>query len=42
MKNMGFPSHLIYLIATLYQNQQAAVRVDGEKSELLEAQIGVR
>jgi len=42
MKNMGFPSHLIYLIATLYQNQQAAVRVNGETSEWFEVQKGVR
>ena len=42
MKNIGFPSNLIYLIATLYQNQQAAVRVNGETSEWFEVQKGVR
>ena len=42
MKNIGFFSHLIYLIATLYQNQQAAVRVNGETSEWFEVQKGVQ
>ena len=36
MKKMGFPCHFVALIASLYQNQQSAVRtggVNGLKSE---------
>ena len=42
MAQMGFPKHLIRLIESLYQNQEAAVRVDGETSEWFNVGKGVR
>ena len=33
MREMGFPKHLTHLIETLFHEQQAAVRVEGEISE---------
>ena len=42
MAQMGFPRHLIRLIESLYQNQEAAVRVEGETSEWFSVGKGVR
>ena len=42
MTEMGFPRHLVRLIKTLYLNQEAAVRVDGETSEWFKVGKGVR
>ena len=39
---MGFPIHLTQLIEELYQDQQAAVKIEGELSEWFEVQSGVR
>ncbi|BFZ26094.1 hypothetical protein BsWGS_29133 [Bradybaena similaris] len=42
MGNMGFPQHLISLIISLYQEQEAAVRIEGETSDWFTVQRGVR
>ena len=42
MIEMGFPRHLVRLIESLYENQEAAVRVDGETSEWFGVGKGVR
>lgn len=42
MKGMGFPTHLIHLIESLYHEQKAAVRTAGETSTWFEVQKGVR
>merc|ERR1711963_998821 len=42
MIEMGFPRHLVRLIESLYDSQEAAVRVDGETSEWFEVGKGVR
>ena len=39
---MGFPCHLVELIASLYQNQQSAVRPSGGDTEWFEIGRGVR
>ena len=39
---MGFSKHLVRLIESLYLNQEAAVRVDGEMSEWFKVGKGVR
>jgi len=42
MIEMGFSKHLVRLIESLYIDQEAAVRVDGETSEWFEVGKGVR
>ena len=42
MKKMGFPCHLVELIASLYQNQQSAVRTSGGETERFEIGRGLR
>jgi hypothetical protein len=42
MKIMGFPTHVIHLIESLYHDQKAAIRIDGETTEWFEVQKGVR
>ena len=42
MIEMGFSRHLVRLIESLYENQEAAVRVDGEDSEWFNVGKGVR
>ena len=42
MKDMGFPLHIIRLIKPLYQDQQAAVRVNSETSDWFSVEKGVR
>ena len=42
MLEMGFSRHLVRLIESLYENQEAAVRVDGEDSEWFSVGKGVR
>ena len=42
MLEMGFSRHLVRLIESLYVDQEAAVRVDGEMSEWFEVGKGVR
>ena len=42
MLEMGFPKHLIRLIESLYHEQEAAVRVEGETSEWFSVGKGVR
>ena len=42
MAEMGFPRHLIRLIESLYLNQEAAVRIDGETSTWFNVGKGVR
>ena len=39
---MGFPCHLVEFIASLYQNQQSAVRTSGGDTEWFEIRRGVR
>ena len=42
MIEMGFSRHLVRLIESLYENQEAAVRVEGETSEWFNVGKGVR
>ena len=42
MLKMGFPAHLVSLIAGLYENQKATVRWNGEHSEYFNISKGVR
>ena len=42
MSTMGFPKHLIKLIANLYQGQKATIRWNNEHSKFFEIQKGVR
>ena len=42
MQEMGFPLHIVHLIGSLYQEQQAAVRSESGISEWFEVQKGVR
>ena len=42
MIEMGFSKHLVRLIESLYADQEAAIRVDGETSEWFEVGKGVR
>jgi len=42
MLDMGYPAHLVDLLAKLYKSQKAAVRVAGEISEWFSIQKGVR
>ena len=42
MIEMGFSRHLVRLIESLYEYQEAAVRVDGEDSEWFNVGKGVR
>ena len=42
MIEMGFPRHLVRLIESLYESQEAAVRIEGETSEWFEVGKGVR
>ena len=42
MLEMGFSRHLVRLIESLYENQEAAVRVDGEDSKWFSVGKGVR
>jgi len=40
--DMGFPPHLVQLLSSLYRNQKAAVRLNGEISEWFRIYNGVR
>jgi len=40
--DMGFPPHLVQLLSSLYRNQKAAVRLNGEISEWFRIYKGVR
>ena len=42
MKKMGFPCHLVELVASLYQNQQSVVRTSGGDTEWFEIRRGMR
>jgi len=42
MLDMGFPSHLVQLLSSLYKNQKASVRIAGVLSEWFSIQKGVR
>ena len=42
MNDMGFPKHITRLIAELYKDQEAAVKVEGARSEWFNVQKGVR
>ena len=42
MKNVGYPPHLIHLLAELYQQQKAKVKVTGAVSEIFHINKGVR
>jgi hypothetical protein len=42
MLDMGFPTHIVHLIKSLYQEQQAAVRTESGTSDWFEVQKGVR
>ena len=42
MIDMGFSRHLVKLIESLYESQEAAVRVDGETSDWFNVGKGVR
>ena len=42
MINMGFPEHLVSLIANLYTNQKATIRWNGEHCEFFNIRKGVR
>lgn len=42
MLDMGYPPHLVNLLAQLYKSQKAAVRIAGEMSEWFSIQKGVR
>ena len=42
MINMGFPKHLVSLIANLYTNQKATIRWNGEHCEFFNIRKGVR
>ena len=39
---LGFPKHLVLLISTLYTNQQATIRWDGQNTEFFNIEKGVR
>lgn len=42
MQKMGFPKHLVHLIAALYQDQKATIRWNGEHCKHFEIKKGVR
>ena len=42
MVDMGFPKHLVSLIASLYENQKATIRWNGEHCEYFNINKGVR
>ena len=42
MKKMGFPTHLVSLIAALYDNQKATIRWNGEHCDFFKIGKGVR
>ena len=39
---LGFPKHLILFISTLYTNQPATIRWDGQNTELFNIEKGVQ
>ena len=42
MLKMGFPTHLVALIAGLYDNQKATIRWNGEHCEFFNISKGIR